>query len=317
VNRRRKFLNEISQENLTRLDLLLRMARDADTATPTMQLIRTARLENDPHGARGALKMAEVLGLVHSLRGKRKGFCWRGGPRGEGDQPSPNLPSLLPFQRIRDLLQYYRGSLIGTPDLARDAGLTSRREALGALKLLHLCGLVGIGKLDVQTVAWRWIAGRGQSRTYQRGYFATVEQSASLDEAAAERDGRARWEWLDELVYREWLTQQQAEVSGGVTRTDGLRRYRPPTVQGQALLSLIGETIDAMPNRQCRLITATLLRGHSLSEAARLLQIPVSTARRQSETGLADLRRVLLREGFGPPTTPASSAESEHLAHAA
>jgi DNA-directed RNA polymerase specialized sigma24 family protein len=317
VTRRRKFLNEISEENLRRFDLLIRSARDADVPIPTKRLICTATLENDPHGARGALKMAEVLGLVHRFRGRRKAFCWRGGPRGQGDQPDQSLPSLLPFQRVRDLLQYYRGSLIGTLDLARDSGITNRREALGGLKLLHLCGLVEIGKLDVQTVAWRWIAGRGQSRTYQRGHFARVEQSLSLDERTMAGDGRVRWEWLEELVYREWLNQEQAEGSEGLTETDGLRRYRPPTLAGQALLTLIGETIEAMPSRQGRLMRATLLRGHSLSEAARLLQIPVSTAGRLSESGLADLRRVLLQEGFGPPTAPGLLAAPEHVARAA
>lgn len=46
------------------------------------------------------------------------------------------MPDLLPFRRLRDLLQYYRGSLIGTPDLIRDIGAPNRREILGALKAL-------------------------------------------------------------------------------------------------------------------------------------------------------------------------------------
>jgi hypothetical protein len=65
--------------------------------------------------------------------------------------------------------------LIGTPDLVRDAGVTNQREALGALKALQVLGYVEIGKLDPQTVAWCWTAGRGQRRVYQRGYYAREE----------------------------------------------------------------------------------------------------------------------------------------------
>ena len=181
--------------------------------------------------------------------------------------------------------------------------------------MLHLCGFIEVGKLNAQTVAWRWIAGRGQSRTYQRGYFSRVEQPISLDEGATDKDGRVRWKWLDDLVYREWLNQEHADVSGGVT--DGLRRYRSPTVEGRTLIALIAETVEAMPRTQCRLIKATLLRGHSVIEAARLLRLPASIARRLSESGLADLRRGLLREGFGPATTRALSETPAHVVDAA
>lgn len=102
-------------------------------------------------------------------------------------------------------------------------------EVQDHLPVSYVLGLVEIGKLDPQTIAWRWVAGRGQSRTYQRGYFRWEEAPVSFDDGPRNEQGRVRWQWLDETVHREWLLQEQADGFAAVADNDGTRRYRPPT----------------------------------------------------------------------------------------
>jgi hypothetical protein len=317
VKRRRKFVNEISTESLSKVRLLIDLALAAKRTTPTGVLLCRAGLHRDPHTGRGALKMAEVLGLVHASRGQRKALLWETGPPMSWRERDAKLPNLLPMRRLRDLLEYYRGSLIGTPDLVRDSCISNRREALGALKALHVLGYVEIGKLDPQTVAWRWVAGRGESRVYQRGYFDRVEAPVSLEEGPRSTDGTVRWPWIDEVVYREWLLQSSADGFGAVASTDGLARYRPPTAEGRAFLWLVLESVHAMPRLQRAVVELTLLRGLSEREAAQALSVSVTTAYRLSERGLTSLRSDLTEAGFAPSVTSTATAGSTELAEAA
>lgn len=283
----------------------MRIVRETEVPASTKDLLHAAGLENDPHGGRGALKMAEVLGLVHASRGKRKTLCWRGGPGPVGDERRRGLPELLAFRRLRDLLQHYRGSLIGTPDLLRDSEVANQREALGALKLLHLCGLVEIGKLNVQTVAWRWIGGRGQSRTYQRGYFRRAAEAEVLEGDAVCHGEVRRRPWIHKIIHDEWLLQAQADGFGEVAQTDGRLRYRPQTAADEAFGNVLLDALRQMPDRlRCGLV-ATLLRGWSPEEAAEVIGVSVSTLRRDTKTGLERLRCVLTEAGFAPPHKPA------------
>jgi hypothetical protein len=301
VKRRKRYLNAISRRGLDKVELLVCLALGASEPTPTQVLLEAAKLAAESATGRGALKMAEVLGLVHAVRGERKALLWRKGSLDSGCVRDPKLPDLLPFHRLRDLLQYYRGSLIGTPDLVRDAGLSSRREALGALKTLQVLGHVEIGKLDPQTVAWCWIAGHGQRRVYQRGYFARQETLVALSDGPRDRDGKVRWPWIDQLVYREWVTQDREEGFLAVVATDGLIRYRPQTFDGNVAMRLVLEATVAMPRLQRAVIELTLLRGLSETEAAKALSVSTSTTRRLSKLGLGELRSVLAENGFAPP----------------
>jgi hypothetical protein len=218
---------------------------------------------------------------------------------------------------LQDLLQYYRGSLIGTPDLIRDARLTNPREALGALKALHVLGFAEIGKLDPQTIAWRWVAGRGQSRTYQRGYFRREEAPVSFDDGPRDEQGNVRWPWIDAIVHREWLLKEQADGFAAVADNDGTRRYRPPTADGQMVLNLIDEDMRAMPALQRAVLELTLLRECGGRETADLLGISLSTVRRLSERGLDALRKTLTEEGFAPSTLKTEPGHSSEVAQAA
>jgi hypothetical protein len=317
VKRRRRFVNEISTNSLNRVRLLIRLAIETKEPTHTSVLLRTAGLDRDPHTGRGALKMAEVLGLVYASRGERKGLIWQSERPRVLRERDPKLPDLLPLRRLRDLLQYYRASLIGTPDLVRDAGISNRREAVGALKALHVLGHVEIGKLDPQTVAWRWVSGRGESSVYQRGYFRRVEEPIPLDDGPLDDKGNVKWPWIDQVIYQEWLVQETTDGFNSVAETDGLRRYRPPTVEGHALLRLILETVHAMPRLQGTVIKLTLLRGLTEREAAQELSISPATAHRLSERGLASLRAVLTEAGFAPSVASGAAVGSSDLARAA
>jgi hypothetical protein len=296
----RKFVNEISDLGLTKVCSLIGSATIASEPIPTATLLRQSGLTRDPHTGRGALKMAEVLGLVHATRGLRKALLWQ---RGQAAlRRDPGLPDLFPFRRLRDLLQHYRSSLIGTPDLLRDAELTNRREGLGALKALHVLGYVEIGKLNEQTVAWRWTEGRGEARTYQRGHFKREREPLVFEEEMICEGGTVRWPWIPELVHREWLLQAQADGFGEVAETDGHRRYRPPSAPSEMFGELLIETLRKMPERVGRAVVATLLRGWGPEETAALLGVSVSTVRRDTESGLAQLRWVLIDAGFAPAT---------------
>jgi Sigma-70, region 4 len=242
--------------------------------------------------------MAVVLGLVHTSRGNRNALLWHGA--GDGSNEHSGVRDLLPFRRLRDLLQYYRGSLIGAPDVLRDVCLTNRREGLGALKVLHVLGCVEIGKLDPQTVAWRWVAGRGQSRTYQRGYFKGESEPIEFKDEAVREAGTGRWPWIHEIIHKEWLLQAQADGFGEIAETDGSRRYRPTSPANRLFGTVLSDALQQMPERMKDALVATLLRGWGQEEAAELLGISVSTLRRDTEAGLARLRCFLTEAGFAP-----------------
>jgi hypothetical protein len=298
VKQRRKFVNEISDLGLMKVCSLIGFARNTTKPTPTAVLLRQSGLEGDAHTSRGALKMAEVLGLVHATRGERKALLWQGGrATSERDQ---GLPVLLPFRHLRDLLQYYRSSLIGTPDLLRDADVTNQREGLGALKALHALGCVEIGKLNPQTVAWRWVDGRGESRTYQRDHFKRERAPAVFEDEAVCEGGTLRWPWIHEVIHREWLLQTQADGFGELAETDGFRRYRPLSDADQRFNSVLVDAFRQMPERRRHALVATLIRGWKPEEAAKRLGVSVSTLRRDTEAGLVLLRCVLTEAGFAP-----------------
>src|SRR5262245_48695088 len=104
------------------------MVRSTTRSTPTLTLLRNAGFGADLHTGGGVLKMLEVLGIAHAVRGNRKELLWRSA----GSDEPHRTPQHLALRRMRDLLQYYRGSVIGTPDLMRDVAATNRHEALGA-----------------------------------------------------------------------------------------------------------------------------------------------------------------------------------------
>jgi hypothetical protein len=299
VNKRRKFVNEISDGGLKRVHRLISLAASKTQQIPTTVLLQESGFAADPHTGRGALKMAEVLGLIRASRGKRKTLLWQAGAADSLDR-SPS--DLLPFRHLRDLLQYYRSSLIGTPDLLRDSEVTNHREGLGALKALHVLGYVEIGKLNPQTVAWRWIAGRGESRTYQRGYFQREVNLAVFDDEGICEGGRLRWPWLHEVIHREWLLQTQADGFGEVANTDQQRRYRPRSTTDALFGTALIDALRQMPERMSHALIATLLHGLGPEEAASVLGISVSTLRRDTEAGVLRLRCVLTEAGFAPAT---------------
>jgi hypothetical protein len=310
VKRKQKYINEISKEGLDKVALLVSLARRADLPTPTASLLRAAGLRDDPHTGRGALKMVEALGLIRSARGSRKTLLWQGAINAKGVARDPKLPDLLPFRRLRDLLQHYRGSLISTWDLRRDAALPHPREALGALKALAVLDLVEIGKINSQTVGWTWLAGRGLARTYQRGYFGRLESVRPVEDGPRTPNGEIRWPWIDEVVYREWRIREEGRGYESITGTDGLARYRPPTADGELLGELVVEIVAAMPVLQRQVIVATLLQGLAVSEIARLLEIPRRTVNRLLDVGLHNLRSALTREGLGPSIPTVLEADS-------
>jgi hypothetical protein len=297
VNKRRRFVNEISCTSLRKVSSLISLARSKKERASTADLSQESGFAGDPHTARGALKMAVVLGLIHASRGTRKALLWE---KGRGDSRDSGLPGLLPFRRLRDLLQYYRGSLIGTPDLLLDAGIANRHEGLGALKALHVLGCVQIGKLDAQTVGWRWIAGRGECRTYQRGYFKRALEPVEFEDEAVCESGVLRWPWIHEIIHREWRSQTEEGGFCEVATTDGLRRYRARSVADALFGSVLMEGLRQMPDRTRSVVGATLLAGLGAQEAADLLGISISTVKRDTESGLSILRCVLTEAGFAP-----------------
>ncbi len=241
--------------------------------------------------------MAEVLGRVHATRGTRKSLVWH---RGRGEPGQPEVWQSLPFRRLRDLLQYYRDSLIGTPDLVRDTGLGCRHEALGALKALAVLGYVEIGHLDPQTVAWKWVAGSGQRRVYQRGYYTRQDADVELDETRPREDGEVSWPWTDELLHREWLLHEEHDGFLSVAEFDGLPRYRPPTLDDVRVTELVNEALRGMAPLQRSATTLILLRGASEEDAAKTLSVSASTVRRHATRGQNELQALLAEAGYAP-----------------
>jgi DNA-directed RNA polymerase specialized sigma24 family protein len=316
--RRRRFANELSTKSLEGVRKLIRFATAQVDAVSTQVLLRRAGLERDPKTGLGALKMAEVLGLIHSTRGERKALVWRAGRPLPRPQRDPKLWDPLPYRRLRDLLQYFRGSAIGTPDLVRDAALPNRREALGALKALLVLGHVESEHLDPQTIAWRWISGAGQPRTYLRGYFAREATLLSLDEGPRDEQGRVMWPWIDEVMYREWLLQEQLDGFGSVAATDGMKRYRPPTTVGNEVMALVGETLRSMGELARAATSLVLVYGLTEKEVAKHLSISRPAVRRLVASGCAELQRVLATAGYAPqPMEKAQSLAAAALANAA
>ena len=315
--RRRRFPNEIGPVGLERVRNLLSSAA-VQRRVPTQLLLRAAGLQDDPRTGLGALKMAEVLGLVHSERGHRKTLLWSGGSRHDG--ANPRVGNRLPFRRLRDLLQYYRGSLIGTPDLVRDAALPNRHEALGALKALVVLGHTEIGHLDPQTIGWRWVSGTGARRVYQRGFFERSEAAVPLDDGPADSERSVRWGWIDQLAYREWwLSDEHYGGFDAVAENDGMRRYRPPTVEGARVVALVRDALRAMPALQRAATELVILRDLSETKAGQVLGIGRSTVHRLTEHGRAELQSVLTDAGYAPrrPTNDQRTAARHQLAEAA
>jgi DNA-directed RNA polymerase specialized sigma24 family protein len=247
--------------------------------------------------------MAEVLGLIHSSRGKRKALIWH---RGRTDSAQPPVWDWLPFRRLRDLLQFYRGSLIGTPDLMGDTGLRDQHQTLGALKALVVLGYVEIGRLDAQTIAWKWIAGTGQRRTYQRDYFETQSGPVPLEDGPpSDETGKPKWAWVDELIHHEWSLQEEGDGFESVASNDGLIRVRPPTVGSNHVGELVTATLQTMPSLQRAATTLVLMRGLSETEAATAIGVARSTAHRLIKRGYAELQAVLISAGYGPATPEA------------
>jgi Sigma-70, region 4 len=312
--RRRRFPNEISRIGLERVRNLLSLAAAQDRI-PTQSLLLAAELQNDPRTGLGALKIAEVVGLVHSSRGDRKTLLWSGGALAGHAQPQPE--NRLPFRRLRDLLQYYRGSLIGTPDLIRDTALPNRHEALGALKALVVLGHVEIGHLDPQTVAWRWVSGTGQRRLYQRGFFERSTAPIPLGEEVEDEQATAGWNWVDELAYREWWLRDEHGGFESVAESDGLQRYRPPTADETRVVDLVTQALSTMPTLQRAATELIIVRDLSESEAAKLLGLARSTVRRLTQQGRAELQAVLTDAGYAPQRKDQQSATRDQLAQAA
>jgi hypothetical protein len=263
----------------------------------------------------GALKMAEVLGLVHATRGAKKALVWHKGP---GEPGRPEVWKRLPFRRLRDLLQHYRDSLVGTPDLMRDTGL-AQREALGALKALVVLGYVEIGHLDRQTVAWKWVAGSGQRRVYQRGYYERQDAPVELDRTMTLEDGDVSWPWTDELLHREWLLHEEHDGFLSIAESDGLPRFRPPTLDSVRVTDLVTEGLRGMDALQRAATTLILLRGASEDDAAEKLGVSVSTVRRHARRGQRALQAVLTEAGYAPsvPHFERVAIAREELARAA
>jgi Sigma-70, region 4 len=256
--------------------------------------------------------MVEVLGLARSDRAKRKALIWRGGKRDSGKRNGA-LWDALPYRRLCELLQYFRGSLIGTPELARETQLSDRHALLGALKALLVLGHVEAEHLDPQTIAWRWISGNGASRTYTGGYFHAREAPVALDDGPRrQEDGRVRWTWLDDLVHREWLLQDSTDGFAAVADNDGLRRYRPPSLDGELAFRVITEQIRTMPRLQRAATALTLVHGLTEADAAAMLGCSRATVRRHAAHGLIALRQALTRSGYSPSTmTQESSVQLE------
>jgi Sigma-70, region 4 len=313
--RRRRFPNEISRTGLERVRNLLSLAAAQDRI-PTQSLLRAAELQHDPRTGLGGLKMAEVVGLVHSNRGDRKTLLWSGGASDRHAQPQPE--NRMPFRRLRDLLQYYRGSLIGTPDLIRDTALPNKHEALGALKALVVLGHVEIGHLDPQTVAWRWVSGTSQRRVYQRGFFERSTAPIPFSDAREDEQATVGWNWVDEVAYREWWLRDEHGGFESVAGSDGMQRYRPPTADGTRLVDLVLQACSTMPTLQRVATELIIVRDLSESETAKLLGLARSTVRRLTQQGRAELQAVLTDAGYAPPQrTGQQSATRHQLAQAA
>lgn len=313
---RRRFANTIDEIGLERVDNLLRLVTTSEAAS-TQSLLTKTGLCTDRKTGLGALKMAQVLGLLHSSRGNRKALIWHAA---KAEPAAPPVWDWLPFKRLRDLLQYYRGSLIGTPDLMRDTGLHDRHQTLGALKALVVLGYVEIGRLDAQTIAWEWVAGFGQRRTYQRGYFDTQSGRVPLEEGPHSDATRTpKWAWVDELIHHEWSLQDEGDGFESIAGNDGLTRTRPPTVDGHQVGELVTATLRRMPSLQRAATTLVLMRGLSEMEAATAIGVARSTVHRLVKRGYAELQAVLISAGYAPSTrqTDRERIRLEELAQAA
>jgi hypothetical protein len=296
VPKKRRFFNEISASGLARVRTLVELVRDTTELTPTLTLLRHTGFGADLQTGRGVLKMLEVLGIARSMRGKRKEFLWSSTGLGERCRK----PQHLAFREMRDLLQYYRGSVIGTPDLMRDVGITDRHEALGALKTLHVLGCVEIGRLDLQTIGWKWVHGQGQSRTYQRGYFDRQVEAATQYGSSFE-PGAREWPWMDAIIHREWSLRDEAAGSfTAVAENDGIPRYRPTSIDEHLFKSELIDALCALPLRLRQVVGALIVRGLRSEEAADVIGVSVSTIRRDCKRALSALRSMLSEAGYSP-----------------
>jgi DNA-directed RNA polymerase specialized sigma24 family protein len=179
---------------------------------------------------------------------------------------------------------------------------------------------VAIGRLDAQTIAWEWVAGTGQRRVYQRGYFALEDFPLPLDDGPSSPEtGKVRWPWMDELEHREWSLRDESDGFESVAGNDGLRRYRPPTADDRLVTELINRTLAAMPGLQRAATTLVTLRGLSEREAAETLGVARSTTRRLAQKGVIELQAALIEAGYGPTRKRRSGthAERHELAQAA
>lgn len=209
-----KFPNDIKLGPYEALAAVL-SALPQNAPTPTTELGTAAGL-SDPDGLVGALRMMEVQGVVHELRGKRNQLCWLAGPR-TGKRPKTLAP-LLPYERVAKLLQWFGQTPIATDAVLHDVGLNpaktkDRERVLGALKALTAFGLVEWGRHSDQAITWRWRSASA-ARPYAAGHFGNFRHPLRVSDDALVRNSRGRpIGTVDEVIsYTEYEQDQWGDL---------------------------------------------------------------------------------------------------------
>jgi hypothetical protein len=198
ARRKTRWKNPVA--TLPRYERLFKGVQGLAEPVRTIELQRFAQLAGDSNsnGIAGALFMLEVLGYVHVVRGSRKQYWWHPGKR--SDERPKNLPDLLPYKRIVELLKYFGSTPIGTKPILFDVHLADpgheihgrHERALGALKILAVLGLAAY---DEDASGWYWTSA-ATGRAYKRWTFGRPQSQATrveydeakLDAEAARAD---------------------------------------------------------------------------------------------------------------------------------
>src|SRR5262249_18178114 len=149
---------------------------------------------------------------------------------------------------------------------------------------------VEIGRLDSQTIGWKWIHGQGQPRTYQRGYFGRQIEAGPAQYRAALEPGAPEWPWMDAIIHREGSLRDEVGGFTAVAENDGIPRYRPTSIDEHLFTSALVDALCTLPARLRRVVGATLVLGLRADEAADVLGISISTIRRDCKRALVALR---------------------------
>jgi hypothetical protein len=115
---------------------------------------------------------------------------------------------------------------------------------------------------------------------YQRGFFERSTAPIPLSDAPEDEQATIRWNWVDEVAYREWWLRDEHGGFEAVADSDGMQRYRPPTAEGTRVVDLVVQAFSTMPTLQRVATELIIVRDLSESETAKLLGLARSTVRR-------------------------------------